>query len=121
MIRISRASTRGIARHLTFLSLSYPILNLPASHLSLSLYPTQTSFGWLSFLVFCTAVLNAPVRPLLGACTRPLCLPARLPTHPTNQPCPMNQSRDSLFSLFFLIRTPQCTARRPARSDLTTR
>lgn len=27
----------------------------------------QTSFGWLAFLVFCTAVLNAPVRPLLGA------------------------------------------------------
>jgi len=31
------------------------------------LFIWRTTFGWLSFLVFCTAVLNAPVRPLLDS------------------------------------------------------
>jgi MFS family permease len=31
------------------------------------LFIWRTTFGWLSILVFCTAVLNAPVRPLLDS------------------------------------------------------
>ncbi|EKU20735.1 hypothetical protein NGA_0599300 [Nannochloropsis gaditana CCMP526] len=38
-----------------------------ASVVSRLLFIWRTTFGWLAILVFCTAVLNAPVRPLLDS------------------------------------------------------
>ncbi|KAM3576604.1 hypothetical protein VYU27_001591 [Nannochloropsis oceanica] len=43
------------------------LLTFVFSVVSRLLFIWRTTFGWLSILVFCTAVLNAPVRPLLDS------------------------------------------------------